>query len=141
MDLQEGASDTSLLLGLERTAIAMASYLQRLLAALTDRERELPRGESLFRDGDPVESLFVVMSGELRVTCLLPHGMELTLQRAPAGARCNVSSMPCGSRHVTRSSPLITTNNDSTGSPSRNRLSPRGNSRSRSVRAASRRCR
>jgi len=86
MDRAERASETPLLLGLERNAIAMASYLHRVLAGLTDRERELSRGESLFRDGDPVESLFVVMTGELRVSCLLPHGPELTLQRAPAGA-------------------------------------------------------
>jgi CRP-like cAMP-binding protein len=93
MDEAERASDTLLLLGRERNAIAMASHLQRVLAGLTDRERELSRGESLFRDGDAVESLFVVMAGELRVTCLLPHGPELTLQRAPAGAIVAESSL------------------------------------------------
>ena len=73
--------------------MAVASYLNRILTALSQRERRLSRGESLVRDGDPVESLFVVVAGELRVTRLLPHGVELTLQRPTAGAIVHESSL------------------------------------------------
>jgi CRP-like cAMP-binding protein len=64
-----------------------------MLTDLSERERKLSRGESLFREGDPVESLFLVVSGELRVTRLLPHGVELTLQRPTAGAIVHESSL------------------------------------------------
>jgi len=62
--------------------MAVASYLQRVLTNLSERERTLSRGESLFHDGDPVESLFLVVHGELQVTRRLPQGLELILQRA-----------------------------------------------------------
>jgi CRP-like cAMP-binding protein len=52
---------------------------------LAGRERTLSRGDSLFHDGDPVKSLFLVVSGELLVTRPLPHGVELILQRATDG--------------------------------------------------------
>jgi CRP-like cAMP-binding protein len=81
------------LLYLERSAMALAGDLKRLLTELSARERKLSRGESLFRIGDEVESLFLVVTGELRVTHLLHHGMELTLQRPVAGAIVNESSL------------------------------------------------
>lgn len=87
------ASDTLRLLRLERSAMAVASYLNRILTALSQRERRLSRGESLFHDGDRVESLFLVVTGELRVSRLLPHGVELTLQRPTAGAIVHESSL------------------------------------------------
>jgi CRP-like cAMP-binding protein len=64
-----------------------------MLRDLSERERKLSRGESLFHDGDPVESLFLVVTGELRVTRLLPHGVELTLQRPAPGAIVHESSL------------------------------------------------
>ena len=91
-----GASDTFGLLRLERSAMAVASYLNRILTALSERDRRLSPGESLFHDGDPVESLFLVLTGELRVTRLLPHGVELTLQRPTAGAIVHESSLFAG---------------------------------------------
>jgi len=81
------------LLCLERSITAVASDLKRRLMDLSERERKLARGEWLFRDGDPVESLFLVVIGELRVTRLLPHGAELTLQRVTAGAIVHESSL------------------------------------------------
>lgn len=73
--------------------MAVASYLERVLTDLSERKRKLSPGESLFRDRDPVESLFLVATGELRVTRLLPHGVELTLQRPTAGAIVHESSL------------------------------------------------
>lgn len=81
------------LLYLERSAMAVASNLKRVLTDLSARERKLSRGESLFHDGAPVESLFLVVTGELRVTRLLPHGVELALQRAIACAIVHESSL------------------------------------------------
>ncbi|MEX0696367.1 MAG: Crp/Fnr family transcriptional regulator [Dongiaceae bacterium] len=53
---------------------------------LTEREQRLAAGGVLFRADDPVRSLFLVASGALRLTRALPHGFQLTLQRAGPGA-------------------------------------------------------
>ena len=55
------------------------------LSPLAERERRLAAGRLLFRTGDPVLSLFLVISGELRLVRALPHGTPLTLQRAGPG--------------------------------------------------------
>lgn len=61
--------------------IAVMSAFQ-MLASLAGRERQLAAGTLLFRNGDPVLWLFLVRSGELRLVRVLPHGFQLTLQRA-----------------------------------------------------------
>jgi CRP/FNR family transcriptional regulator, dissimilatory nitrate respiration regulator len=50
------------------------------------RDRTLEAHEVLFRAGDPVRSLYRVEVGAMRLVRLLPHGAELVLQRAGAGA-------------------------------------------------------
>lgn len=57
------------------------SLFERFLN-LADREQRLAAGSGLFRLGDPVLSLFLVTAGELRLVRALPHGSQLTLQRA-----------------------------------------------------------
>jgi len=66
-------------------AIMSKALLERFLE-LAQRKRELAAGEVLFRAGDPVRSLFLVSSGDVRLVRALPHGIQLTLQRAGAGA-------------------------------------------------------
>ncbi len=66
--------------------VIMSSFLVDKLSRLTGRDRELAAGETLFRSGDPVLSLFLVIAGVLRLTRALPHGAQLTLQRAGPGA-------------------------------------------------------
>jgi CRP-like cAMP-binding protein len=63
-----------------------------MLTALSDRLSQLPSsartfapGEALFRQGDPVEVLHFVRSGEAHLVRLTPDGQELILQRAQAG--------------------------------------------------------
>ena len=63
----------------------MPDFVDRL-SKMTGRDRQLRAGETLFRAGDPVRSLFLVAAGEIRLIRMLPHGSELTLQRARAGA-------------------------------------------------------
>ncbi len=57
------------------------SLFERLLT-LANREQRLAAGGVLFRADDPVLSLFLVTEGELRLVRALPHGLQLTLQRA-----------------------------------------------------------
>ncbi|MFC3325039.1 Crp/Fnr family transcriptional regulator [Mesorhizobium cantuariense] len=64
----------------------MSNSLTAELSKLAEREQKLVADDVLFRVGDPILSLFLVASGELRLTRSLPHGFELTLQRAGAGA-------------------------------------------------------
>jgi CRP-like cAMP-binding protein len=66
--------------------VIMSSSLVDTLSRLKGRKQELPAGDILFRVGDPVLSLFLVVAGVLRLTRALPHGLELTLQRAGPGA-------------------------------------------------------
>ena len=65
-------------------AIMSTSLIERLLA-LVQRRRELQVGAVLFRAGDPVRSLFLVAAGDMRLVRALPHGLQLTLQRAGPG--------------------------------------------------------
>jgi CRP-like cAMP-binding protein len=66
-------------------AIMSGSLAERLLK-LKGRARKIAAGDIVFRSGDPVRSLFLVASGALRLTRTLPHGLQLTLQRAGPGA-------------------------------------------------------
>ncbi len=50
------------------------------------RAQVLAPGEVLFRAGDPVLSLYRVDDGAVNLVRSLPHGAELTLQRAIAGS-------------------------------------------------------
>jgi len=56
------------------------------LLKLAQRTQELAAGDILFRAGDPVRSLFLVVEGGLRLVRSLPHGTQLILQRAGPGA-------------------------------------------------------
>jgi CRP-like cAMP-binding protein len=71
--------------------IAVMSIFE-MLARLAGRERQLAAGTALFRNGNPVLSLFLVKAGELRLVRMLPHGFQLTLQRAgPASVLAEAS--------------------------------------------------
>ncbi|UPK35330.1 Crp/Fnr family transcriptional regulator [Bradyrhizobium sp. 186] len=64
----------------------MSSPLVTWLSELAQREQQLAAAHILFRAGDPVRSLFLIVAGTVRLTRPLPHGSELTLQRAGPGA-------------------------------------------------------
>lgn len=66
--------------------VIMSNSLIDTLSGLKGRKQELAAGNILFRVGDPVLSLFLVNAGALRLTRALPHGAQLTLQRAGPGA-------------------------------------------------------
>ncbi|MBA3446539.1 MAG: Crp/Fnr family transcriptional regulator [Pseudaminobacter sp.] len=68
------------------------SLFERFLP-LAEREQRLAAGDALFRVDDPVLSLFLVATGELRLVRALPHGFQLTLQRAGAGSILAEASM------------------------------------------------
>jgi CRP-like cAMP-binding protein len=61
-------------------------FLTDALARLAECSRTVPAADTLFRAGDPVKSLYLVVSGALRLTRVLPHGAELVMQRAEPGA-------------------------------------------------------
>ena len=56
------------------------------LSRLAECSRSVPAADTLFRAGDPVKSLYLVVTGALRLTRMLPHGAELIMQRAEPGA-------------------------------------------------------
>ena len=64
----------------------MSASPAELLSKLKGRDANIAAGEIVFRAGDPVVSLFLVKAGMVRLVRTLPHGSELTLQRAGAGA-------------------------------------------------------
>jgi CRP-like cAMP-binding protein len=66
-------------------AIMSIPVFDRLLP-MANAEQRLGTGGVLFRADDPVLSLFLVTAGELRLVRTLPHGFQLTLQRADPGA-------------------------------------------------------
>jgi CRP/FNR family transcriptional regulator, dissimilatory nitrate respiration regulator len=64
----------------------MSKSLTDALVELQEREQQLAGGRYLFREGDRILSLFVVAAGAVRLIRALPHGNQLTLQRAGPGA-------------------------------------------------------
>src|SRR3712207_1883430 len=50
------------------------------------QERTLTAGGVLFRAGNPVRVLYRVEAGTVKLLRALPHGAELVIQRAHAGA-------------------------------------------------------
>jgi CRP-like cAMP-binding protein len=64
----------------------MSKSVAEELSKFAVRLHSMTPGEVLFRAGDPVLSLFVVISGAVQLTRSLPHGTQLTLQRAGRGA-------------------------------------------------------
>lgn len=79
--------------------VIMSNSLVATLSKLTGREQKLAAGETLFRASDPVRSLFLVSAGALRLTRTLPHGFQLTLQRAGPGAVLAEASLFADSYH------------------------------------------
>ncbi len=77
----------------ELPAEALASPLFRGLESAAAREllaqaqpRRLAAGEVLFRQGDPVEALFVVESGRLKLSQLTADGEEIVVRTVGGGA-------------------------------------------------------
>lgn len=56
-------------------------------------ERILAAGAVLFRAGDPVRVLYRIEAGAMRLIRPLPHGADLVIQRAEAGAILAESSL------------------------------------------------
>ena len=62
--------------------LIMSRPLVDALSKLTEREQEFAAGKVLFRVGDRILALYVVVPGALHLTRALPHGAQLMLQRA-----------------------------------------------------------
>ena len=77
----------------------MSSLLATELSRLGQREQALAAGDVLFRAGDPILSLFLVISGALLLRRSLPHGSELVLQRTGPGAILAEASLFVQSYH------------------------------------------
>ena len=63
----------------------MSDTLLARFSELAQGEQQFAAGDILFRSGDRVRSLFLVVAGTIRLTRSLPHGSQLTLQRAGPG--------------------------------------------------------
>lgn len=61
----------------------MSSIVQRLLA-MSDAQVDLAAGQTLFRAGEPVRNLYVVLQGSVRLVRHQVNGTPVVLQRARA---------------------------------------------------------
>jgi CRP-like cAMP-binding protein len=80
----------------------MIAIMSGAIEALWDsraRERTLVAGEVLFRAGDPVRVLYRVEAGVMKLLRPLPHGVELVIQRAGAGAFLAEASLFAAAYH------------------------------------------
>lgn len=66
-------------------AIMLETLISQLQAIPNGKERHLAAGTFLFHQGDEVETLFLVLAGEIRLVRHQPDGGSITLQRAKAG--------------------------------------------------------
>lgn len=60
----------------------MSASIFDLLNRFNGRSRNVTASDFLFRKGDPVEHLFLVLGGEVRLVRFLENGDEIVLQRA-----------------------------------------------------------
>jgi CRP-like cAMP-binding protein len=67
-----------------RDMIAIMSDLASRLLSLSSRKRNCAVGEQLFRAGDPVEQIYLVLCGEIVLERISAGGGRLILQRARA---------------------------------------------------------
>jgi len=58
----------------------------RRMVVASGREHTLAKGEILFHEGDPAESLCAVLAGRIKLVRYSPRGKELLLHLVPAGA-------------------------------------------------------
>lgn len=65
--------------------VVMSAELFGLFLKLSERELELAAGRFVFHVNDPVDYLFLVIEGEVRLVRTLPDGAPLTLQRTGSG--------------------------------------------------------
>jgi CRP-like cAMP-binding protein len=63
----------------------MSGSFAEMLLKLKGRDQKVAAGDTVFRSGDPVLSLFLVTVGALRLIRTLPQGLQLTLQLAGPG--------------------------------------------------------
>ncbi|MFC1748590.1 Crp/Fnr family transcriptional regulator [Pseudomonadota bacterium] len=56
------------------------------------RQIELPRGQSLFHEGDVCDRYLIVTSGSLRVQKVNPTGHEIVLHHVHEGEQCNLTN-------------------------------------------------
>jgi len=66
--------------------VQMLSDDDREVVFASGGERSLAKGEILFHEGDPAESLCVVVSGRIKLVRYSPRGKELLLHLVPPGA-------------------------------------------------------
>lgn len=64
--------------------IAIMSSINERLLALADAQVELQAGQTLFRTGDVVRKLYIVLAGEVHLVRRRPNGTAVMLQRAQA---------------------------------------------------------
>jgi CRP-like cAMP-binding protein len=88
--------------------IMIMSELFLCLRDLATARRPLAIGEPLFRAGDPVERLYLVLTGEIVLERMSVTGSRLILQRAKAGdivaeASCFAQSYHCDARSEAKS--------------------------------------
>jgi CRP-like cAMP-binding protein len=77
----------------------MSDMLVSRLSELAGPEQRLAADDILFRVGDKVRSLFLVVAGAVRLTRPLPNGFQLILQRAGAGTVLAEASLFVDSYH------------------------------------------
>lgn len=66
-------------------AIMWSTLIKQLQLLPDGKERKLAEDTLLFHQGDKVESVFVILSGEIRLIRYQADGSNITLQRAKAG--------------------------------------------------------
>lgn len=66
--------------------VQMLSEVDRQMVFSSGHEHSLAKGEILFHEGDPAESLCVVISGRIKLVRYSPRGKELLLHLVPTGA-------------------------------------------------------
>src|SRR5262245_10225314 len=84
------ASDETQIRATPRTVPQFSGFASELLSTVSasGRVTTLEAGQILFRQGDPGDSLYTILSGQLRISRRLGDGTEIEVQRPGTGDSC-----------------------------------------------------
>ena len=75
----------------------ISSELQELLKTVQYR-RKITKGSFLFQEGAKAEELFIILSGKIQISKVVPDGRELTLRMATVGDLIGELSLFCSAQ-------------------------------------------
>ncbi|WP_282155701.1 Crp/Fnr family transcriptional regulator [Cytobacillus gottheilii] len=84
----------------------LSPILQKLTASASYKVK-MNKGEYLFQDGETAKGLYLLLTGKVQITKIIPNGKELTLRMSGSGEIVGDMSIFCAQSQYTHSAKII----------------------------------